>query len=523
MKRRDFLAQVGRLGGSAALYGAMGALGLVRPEPAAAFSLTPTEKSKGTRVLILGAGLAGMCTAYEMGKLGYKCRILEARERPGGRCFSIRRGVRLTDTDGETQVCDFDDGLYLNCGPARIPGHHVTMDYCRELGVAIEPMVNQNESAFYHTSTGPMAGRRIRAREANADYDSHVSELLAKAISAKALDAQLTSEDAQKLLGYLDGMGGVDKPGSGIPPPYRRGFRVPRSAGLNPGKQDPRAPLHDMLLSEFGYRFFYNDIDQQSQMFQIVGGTDNLAKAFAARVGRTITYEAVVKEIRQDESGARVVYAHGGSDRVETADYVVCAIPLGVLADIATGFAPEVQAAIKSVHYHGTGKIGLQFKRRFWEEDDRIFGGISWTDQDITQIMYPSTGFLGKKGVVVGYYTWEPQGPRLGAMKHAQRLEAALAQGERIHPQYRSEYENSFSIYWPKVPYTLGGWAEWGEGPRPETYRLLNQPQGRVYLAGEHLSYLTGWMAGALESARLTSGAIHERASREAPAKAGTR
>ena len=84
--------------------------------------------------------------------------------------------------------------------------------------------------------------------------------------------------------------------------------------------------------------------------------------------------------------------------------------------------------------YAATGKIGLQFKRRFWEEDDGIYGGASRTDQEIQQIVYPSTGFLGRKGILIGYYQTNGMlAAVMGTRTPAQRTEVALAQGELIH------------------------------------------------------------------------------------------
>jgi monoamine oxidase len=95
------------------------------------------------------------------------------------------------------------------------------------------------------------------------------------------------------------------------------------------------------------------------------------------------------------------------------------------LREVVTDFSADRSAAIASVKYEMAGKIGLQFGRRFWEEDDRIFGGASSTDMTITQIMYPSTGMLQKKGVLVGYYVFRTQALELQAMRHPQRLETA--------------------------------------------------------------------------------------------------
>jgi monoamine oxidase len=138
--RREFVQAVAAHGGSA--YAAMLALDLLAPAKASAFALE--GDGRGTKIVILGAGVAGLCAAYELGKLGYDCTILEARARPGGRAWTIRGGDKFVESDGIAQTATFADGLYHNPGPSRVPQHHVTMDYYRELGVAIELFGNEN-------------------------------------------------------------------------------------------------------------------------------------------------------------------------------------------------------------------------------------------------------------------------------------------------------------------------------------------------------------------------------------------
>ena len=211
----------------------------------------------------------------------------------------------------------------------------------------------------------------------------------------------------------------------------------------------------------------------------------------------------------------RVVHGVQGKQRESRAEFAVCALPLTRLRDVVSDFSAERRAAMASVNYEMAGKIGLQFGRRFWEEDDRIFGGNSSTDMTITQIMYPSTGMLGKKGVLVGYYAFGPDALELQAMRPAQRLETALAQGEKIHPPYRRSFEHAFSVAWGKMPWLDGSWASWGESRRPPEYTVLCKPDGRIQFAGDAFSHETGWMAGAIDSARRAVLAIHARASAE--------
>ena len=91
LTRRHFLTRVAAAGGASLVYEAMTGLGLLAAPTQAPFDLT--GRVSGVRVLILGAGLAGMTAAYELGKVGYDCRVLEARARPGGRVFTVRRGT----------------------------------------------------------------------------------------------------------------------------------------------------------------------------------------------------------------------------------------------------------------------------------------------------------------------------------------------------------------------------------------------------------------------------------------------
>jgi monoamine oxidase len=372
---------------------------------------------------------------------------------------------------------------------------------------------------MYQAKTPALAGRRLRNREVRADMGGYAAELLSKAISTHALDAPLTADDRAALIEYLRRAGALDEQSTykGTP---RRGYASPPGAGDAAGTPSAPLPLGDLLGSKTGL-YLQGEYLTQSTMLQVVGGTDRLAAAFAARLGDRMLYGAEVIEIRQSPEGVSAVYRRDGEVHTARAAFAVCAMPLPVLASLNVGhFDTEVKKAMASVPYASAGKIGLQFSRRFWEEDDRIFGGISKTDQDITQIVYPSSGYLGRKGVLVGYYQNGAKAAAMAARTPAERLELALAQGELIHPPYRQAFETSFSVSWQNVRWNRGGWAQYSPDARRATYPMFLRPDGRLYFAGDHVSYLTGWMAGALESAQQVATAIHARASKERSAAA---
>lgn len=501
-------------------YAAMKALDLlekpVTAQTPGPFQLQP--KGGGKRVIILGAGLAGMCSAYELGKVGYDCIILEARERAGGRCWTLRGGDQFTEIDGQTQTAQFDQDLYFNTGPARIPYHHVTIDYCKELLVPLEVFVNVSRQQYYYQeNAGPLSDRKVHAREAVTDMRGYISELLAKAINQDALNADLTTEDKARMVEFLRTFGGLN-PELFYRGSSRRGFTVPQGAGPQSGSVADPYDLSALIQLGFAnYEVFEWTYDQQMTMFQPVGGVDQIAKAFESRVGERIAFQSEVKEIRKTPNGVRIVYTDQSGNMLEAiGDYCICTIPLTVLRSIPSDFSPEMQEAIAGVAYYVFGKSGLQFNRRFWEEDEDIFGGITWTNQTINQIWYPSYGYLSNKGVLNSAYNYasddfyfEDNAATIGNLPSDQRISLVLEQCSKIHPQCRDHFENGVHVFWPKIPYNLGAWAKYTPQTRQQYYPRLNEPDGNIYLAGEHLSYFTGWMAGALESARLVTTKIN--------------
>jgi len=298
VSRRDFLSKGAMLAGGA--YPALLALGMLKPAPAHAFNLEGNGVSK--KVIILGGGLAGMTTAYELSKAGYQCTILEARERAGGRCWSIRRGSINNEISSPQQIARFDDDLYFNAGPSRIPHHHkLTLHYCKELGVPLEVYNNVNEAAYYFAEgKGRLFNKKIRIREIQNDVRGYMSELLVKALDHGQLDAGLTKEDTEKVIEYLRAEGGLD-----IDKLYkasdRRGYTESPGAGQLSGKIADAYKLQDMLQSGLMDPDFYNVsqyvYELQTTMFQAVGGMDKIAQALHQKVSPMMKLNAEVSSI----------------------------------------------------------------------------------------------------------------------------------------------------------------------------------------------------------------------------------
>ena len=503
--RRQFLNLVGRAGGTTAVYNTMAAMGLL-PLPAAYAGPPALEPASGhgVRVVVLGAGIAGMTAAYELSKAGYDCIVIEGRTRPGGRNWTIRGGDVVAEIDG-VQTCAFDAGehMYFNAGPARIPHHHqAILGYCREFQVPLEVMVNDNRATFLQ-SDDAFGGKPVPLRAVMHDTRGAIAELLAKAIDSNTLVEPISADDKQRMLAFVRGFGDLagDNTYRGSP---RAGFDEPPGAGPNSGRLREPLSFRELLSSDFwSYKLYYSDrFEQAATMLQPVGGMDRIATALARKLGRAIRPMSEVTAIRRTSGGVSISYLDKRTGKRSAIDaaYCVVTIPLKVLSTIDADFSMRHAAAIRGIRYGDAVKIAWQ-SRRFWETDYQIYGGISWVRSPTVMVWYPSDRFFSQKGILLGGYGFRDAADALAARPLAEQLELSRAAVEGLHPGHGRELEKGMAVTWSKVPYSLGIAARYASD-YDENYTVLSEPDGPFYFAGEHLSHVGAWQEGALLSAR---------------------
>jgi monoamine oxidase len=242
--------------------------------------------------------------------------------------------------------------------------------------------------------------------------------------------------------------------------------------------------------------------------------------------------------------------------RQMSADYCVSCLPLTILQRLDVNISPETMAAVKATNYSPSAKIGLQMKRRFWEEDDKIFGGHLYSNLPIGDLAYPSWGYWGNKGVVLGFYG-SGQIEDLVKKPVKDRIEHVLTHASKVHPQIRTEFETAYCTFWEKTPYSLGAFASGGggnaaggegrgngargganadgerrgngergarsEGPgsglsNAERLERLGKPDNRIYIGCGAVSGNGGWQEGAVTAAWKQVKALHERVMTTRPA-----
>ena len=499
LTRRALLEQVGAVGGAGAAYLAMEALGLAVPTPVGAenFSL-PGAGGNGRSVVILGAGIAGLVSAYELRRAGYRVTVLEARDRIGGRVWTIRGGDTVAQTGRPDQHATFDPGLYFNSGAARIPStHRAILGYARRFGVQLETFVNVNRNCGWD-----FAGKVYPERRMVEDFLGNITELLAKAIDQHALD-QAASKDELALLREM-------LPRGKYLPHGESGFIVEPGGYAQAPVPLPPLSLKQVLPSRaiFLPYFFEHIWDMQATMLQPVGGMDRIAHAIYEQVKPAVRLRTPVAAIRR--IGDRVRIEHGPGNQATEADYCICTIPMPVLERIPSDFSPAKKAALKSVNYLHSVKLAFEAPR-FWERED-IYGGNAWTDRLNENVMYPSDRYGAPKGIIVGAYcagwTHQDTPDSFAALSHEERIRISRESIEALHPGRSRLLSKPVTVAWGLTPYSEGVGALWpdpdfggGNRGRGPEYAELLKPEGPIVFAGEHLSYQPTWQEGAALSA----------------------
>ena len=470
LTRRALLVGVGAAGGAGAMFAAMGALGLApdsqekKLRSPAALRLLPQRRA-AAKVVILGAGIAGLTCAYELGKAGYDCTILEAADRVGGRNLTLRGGDRLAEMGGETQTAGFEEGTYFNAGPGRIAQWMVTMDYCRELGVPIETFVNNNASAYIYTQgdDGP-----VRSRTAGPTYtDTSQSCWPRRPTRARWTGGsrRTTASGCSEFLRRFGDIGpdlalpGLHAAAASRPTPGVQPDGVASRAGAVARSRRARQ-RHRAATFTVRVRLRPGDADVPA------GGRDGRDRHRPGRGGRAASGSRTRRPVTGiTEPARRRRGGLPGPARADRSRPTTASPPCRphLLARLPHNLGTAVSAALATPHPVAAGKIGLEYGRRWWEIDDRIYGGITETDLDITHIWYPSYGY--QRGAACWSATTTPaQNAELYGKLNPRRARRAARSPRARRSTARNTAPScvvGLSIAWQRQPYIEGGWVTW--------------------------------------------------------------
>jgi monoamine oxidase len=451
------------------------------------------------RVIVVGAGLAGLCAAYELAALGHDVTVLEAQNRPGGRVLTLR--------------APFSDGLYAETGASRIPtSHALTLGYARRFGLPLVPFepagIPSIRYAYRQRTTltpgapfewpaaVPVSQRQLTPAQVRQRYVTPLVDQITNPFASDWIPSSFEQYDALTRDEYLRHQGVSDAAlhmmnlGSTSMARFRSFLDVLRELAVN------RELRRRVGTDEEG-------------LLKIDGGNDRLPHAFADRLHDRIRYRCAARRIEHDSTGARVYFEDGGSLQSAASEYVVCAVPFSIARRLQ--FSPRLSAqktaAIEKLPYESVTRIYLQCRERYWLRE----GLSGFADTDHPMEMWDATyGQKGARGILMSYVRG-PKARELARVSEAKQLQFGLTTAEEAYPGAMKAYERGFVKVWEADPWARGAVAYLRPGQVLTLDADFGRPEGRIHFAGEHASSLRGWMQGALESARRVAKEIDAR------------
>lgn len=448
-------------------------------------------------VVVVGAGLAGLVVAYELEQRGHSVTILEAeRAHVGGRVRTLR----------------FEDGLYGEAGAMRVPKRHaVTRAYAKKFGVELRPFVQSNPMGYTFAR-----GRKERNKDA-----AKLGELY----RLTEPERRMTPDDlwAKAVGSVLGGLSEAEK--KDLLADELATEKVRRLDQISLQQLAEQAGLSqeaiEFLMVAWGSETLVQSAatehlrEELEEVWapgfdEVAGGTDRLPAAFLAQLKNKPRMGCEVVRITQDRDKRRAaaVYREGGEEKRVEGDYVVCTIPLPVLSKIEADLPGETWRAIRQLSYDSSTKVLAVCERRFWEIDDGIYGGGTYTDLPTGTTYYPADNAAAKDaevskrpGVMLASYSWGHQARRLGMLEQeVDRRRVVETHLSKVHPQFSKELRRTTSWAWDSYKWAGGAFAWFSPGQHVALHAHLVKPAGRILLAGEHASLAHTWMQGALES-----------------------
>jgi monoamine oxidase len=452
-------------------------------------ALGNATRFSGKRVVVLGAGLAGLAAAWNLQRHGYEVLVLEAQSRPGGRVRTVR--------------APFRQGGYAEAGAVRIPSQHEwTLKYIRSMGLESKLMPYDDVGAHlwylqgkrFVTPTGdwPLEGLTPQEK-ANpfAMLGTYVGPALAAVGDPMAVGFPSPAAlqlDQYRVDEYVRNGGASDT--------WIQIFFA--SEGHAPGMNTLAVAMIEAALLG----------SAPGQTFGLRGGNDQLPRALAARLDEGVKYNSSVLRLAHGDDGVRVTFRDRTGRRQQLhADWCICTLPFPVLRDveISPAFSETKMAAIQQYQMMPVARQYFQTRTRFWRDDPLgALGGLNMVGTDTIVERVWNTSLLQPDSTMgmLQSYMFDDHAMAFASLHPHERAKKWRRSISQCLPGFREqEVIATYAKVWQDDPWQRGGIPFMQPNQFEWLWPAARRPEGRVHFAGDHTSVFLGWQNGALESA----------------------
>ena len=452
------------------------------------FSLYPLSYSSifsnstdDKRIIVIGAGLAGLSCAYELDQAGFNVMLIEARSRPGGRVNTYRD--------------PFSDNLYSEMGAEYVDSSDTYIqEYCKKFNLKILP-AKQYDGVYVKGQTSSIEGLR-----SGRDLLPFKGTLEGKLFGQEVQYIQKWI-DLVKLKGInspevqaLDRISVEDILKEGGAPKDIIDLYTYANATEETAVPSKMSALYMILSNTRTSNFSENTVEGR-----ILGGNDQLPKTLAQKLGTKIMYNRPLLRLDYNSNGIIATVKEKQRLVQIPAKKCVLAIPASILKNIEInpGFSEEKINCINNQQYGHAMKIAMQYRQRFWDNKNSI-GQRVFTDSPLRRVYHFSIDQPGPRGILLSFTSGE-DAIKLGKLDNKKRLNIAQNTCRNIWPEAPMFWEKGVVKYWNEDPWVKASYSFAGVGQKGFR-EILAKPEGPVFFAGEHTAIQRASMNGAIES-----------------------